>query len=163
MSSQSLIGCPHCEKSMCSSEEGDYGRWQVWCGACGSSSGSYKTREEAIAGWNKRACSEIPVNGGESELSQKAHTVKAYFDSPDSYSDEEYAYAVQCANEVWQTLYNAPKRELINPTELAKQHWNYDHHASDGNRAWHHLNEREQSMLIRQMQAAINSIEGGTS
>jgi hypothetical protein len=29
-------------------------RWQVFCGACGSSSGSTKTREEAIELWNRR-------------------------------------------------------------------------------------------------------------
>lgn len=59
--SRTLIGCPHCEKSMCDAVENDYGRWQIFCGACGSSSGTYKTREEAVAGWNRRA----PVTQGE--------------------------------------------------------------------------------------------------
>lgn len=51
------------------------------------------------------------------------------------------------------------KRELINSEELAKQHWNYANHGSDGNRPWHNLNKREQGILITQMQTAINSIE----
>lgn len=52
------------------------------------------------------------------------------------------------------------KRELINSEELAKQHWNYANHGSDGNRPWHNLSKREQGILITQMQSAINKIEG---
>lgn len=36
-------------------------RWQVYCGACGSSSGSAKTREEAIALWNTRCHEDEPL------------------------------------------------------------------------------------------------------
>lgn len=32
-------------------------RWQVFCGACGASCGSYPTEAEAIAAWNRRAAS----------------------------------------------------------------------------------------------------------
>lgn len=52
-----LAPCPHCGpgQSMCDPVEDILGkRWQVFCGRCGSSSGSYKTEAESIAGWNRR-------------------------------------------------------------------------------------------------------------
>ena len=49
-------GCPFCGqgKSICEPNLCDLSnRWQIWCGACGSSTGSYRTKEEAIAFWEK--------------------------------------------------------------------------------------------------------------
>ena len=56
--SDEIKPCPHCgpERSVCSAQVSDLSRrWQVFCGACGSSSGSCATKEEAIAAWNRRA------------------------------------------------------------------------------------------------------------
>ena len=50
-----MKSCPfHSYTSMVGAVENDYGRWQVGCGACGSFTGTHKTKEEAIAAWNTR-------------------------------------------------------------------------------------------------------------
>ncbi len=49
--------CYHCgkDKSVCSAIQCETSnRWQVFCGACGSSSGSTRTYFEAVELWNKR-------------------------------------------------------------------------------------------------------------
>lgn len=56
----------------------------------------------------------------ELSLEEKAISVKAYFDSPDSYSKEEYDFVVQNANELWQDLRNTPKRETEQPVDGAE-------------------------------------------
>lgn len=54
-----LKPCPHCPRSMIDPVQCELSnRWQIFCGACGSSSGSYKTEAEAIVGWNKRSSEE---------------------------------------------------------------------------------------------------------
>lgn len=45
-------------------------------------------------------------------LIDKAHTVKGYFDSPNSYSQEEFDYAAQCATDVWQSLRQPIARQV---------------------------------------------------
>ena len=55
--SDSFLPCPFCGPGMSVVEtvlSDQSGRWQVFCGACGSSSGSTKTEAEAIATWNRR-------------------------------------------------------------------------------------------------------------
>lgn len=50
-----LKNCPHCPKSMIDVLLVEAtNRWQVFCGCCGSSSGSHKTKEQAVIGWNTR-------------------------------------------------------------------------------------------------------------
>ena len=60
MSEEKLKLCPfHETPSMMEAYQCDISkRWKVGCGACGSHSGSCKTREEAVRLWNTRA--EIP-------------------------------------------------------------------------------------------------------
>lgn len=53
---EELLPCEHCPNSMVSTILGDVSlRWQVFCGRCGSSSGSCKTEDEAIKLWNTRS------------------------------------------------------------------------------------------------------------
>lgn len=52
-----LLPCEHCGpgKSRCRTVECPIsGRWLIFCGACGSSSGSRKTEKQAIELWNTR-------------------------------------------------------------------------------------------------------------
>lgn len=53
-----VAACPHCGpgNSMCEAAQVGYREewWQVFCGACGSSSGRCRTREEAEKLWNGR-------------------------------------------------------------------------------------------------------------
>lgn len=56
--------CPHCGpyQSMVDSTQCDVSnRWQVFCGRCGSSSGSCKTEEDARDLWNKRNSVELYI------------------------------------------------------------------------------------------------------
>lgn len=69
--------CRHCgpERSICEAVFSDMsGSWQVFCGACGSSSGSCKTEVEAVALWNTRAA---PSAGLREALEQAAADVLA--------------------------------------------------------------------------------------
>lgn len=53
-----LRACPHCGPLPAMPElvRSDVnGRWQVYCGPCGSSSGSSRTPAQAAASWNSRA------------------------------------------------------------------------------------------------------------
>lgn len=67
------------------------GRWQVFCGPCGSSSGSSRTPEEAAAHWNSRH-----VEGPEIGSSSAACTTLALWLSNTlkdlSYGDEPPVY-----------------------------------------------------------------------
>ena len=71
---EELKPCPHCPKSMVDALESEYGgRYQVFCGACGSSSGSCKTKTDATALWNcrpfeARAKAEAEPQGEAAEL-----------------------------------------------------------------------------------------------
>jgi hypothetical protein len=49
-----LLPCNHCQISQCSAYENDYGRWLVGCGACGSHTGTCKTKEDAVQLHNGR-------------------------------------------------------------------------------------------------------------
>lgn len=62
-----LRACPHCGPLPAMPElvRSDVsGRWQVFCGPCGSSSGSTRTPHEAARAWNSRAVGlpEIPTS-----------------------------------------------------------------------------------------------------
>lgn len=55
-----LLPCPfHTYPSMVDAIENDYGKWQVGCGACGSFTGTYRTKLGAIIAWNMRATPDI--------------------------------------------------------------------------------------------------------
>lgn len=61
-----LRPCAHCGPMPAMPEfVENYGRWQVFCGPCGSSSGSAKTREQAAYHWNSRYAGppEFPHSG----------------------------------------------------------------------------------------------------
>lgn len=47
--------CPFCGPDTQVDADFNGFKWMVICGACGSSSGHYKTRLEAVNGWGRRA------------------------------------------------------------------------------------------------------------
>ena len=62
MTKPTPIHCPHCGigNSMVSATKSMMDeRYQVHCGACGSSSGSCTTVEEAVELWNRRQCGQV--------------------------------------------------------------------------------------------------------
>lgn len=56
-----LLPCPWCPDSMRSAYELDRpgGWWRCGCGGCGGHSGTMRTREQAIALWNRRAIAPV--------------------------------------------------------------------------------------------------------
>lgn len=62
-----LKPCPRCPKSEIDVDIDDgfsrgVQKYYVGCGACGMSSGRYKTKEEAIAAWNARPAETVPLD-----------------------------------------------------------------------------------------------------
>jgi len=59
-----LKHCPHCGpfQSYCDVVQSDINhRWQVFCGRCGSSSGSCRTEDKAIELWNQRPVENLAI------------------------------------------------------------------------------------------------------
>ena len=72
-----LRACPHCGPMPAMPElvqNDTSGRWQVFCGPCGSSSGSSKEPEDAAGHWNSRH-----VGGPELGTTSAARTSLAVF------------------------------------------------------------------------------------
>lgn len=83
-----LLPCPHCPESIVDTVEGEISRrWQVMCGACGSSSGSCKTKVEAVALWNRRTgVVDAPFTAAQirealewASLEEEPHNVRSTF------------------------------------------------------------------------------------
>lgn len=71
----SLRACPHCGPMPAAPElvrSETSGRWQVFCGPCGSSSGSTKEPEQAAALWNSRFAEGSEAPSSSPALSQLA-------------------------------------------------------------------------------------------
>jgi len=70
-----LLPCPHCGPMPAAPElvRSDVSKnWQVFCGPCGSSSGSSKDPEKAADGWNSRATARPSIPHSSPALVQLA-------------------------------------------------------------------------------------------
>lgn len=122
--SNKLRGCPFCGKSVayiadchelqdCKNFEACEGEGyvSVVCnfnkGGCGASSGYFRTTEEAIFAWNRRADGWIPV----SERMPEEYTMVLVWEG-------DYAFRAERAEGKWYEATNEPISEHINIT-----HW----------------------------------------